>query len=78
MPKRNSKIFKTFKSVLIILCVIIVLTIIIVGLVVLWSQKSKESAPKRNESMPEEKDVESILSFIKNFFSIFLSKDFVF
>jgi flagellar basal body-associated protein FliL len=78
MPKTNSKSFKIFKSVLIILCVIIILTVITIGLVILWSQKLKESTPKRNESMPEEKDVDSILSFIKNLFSIFLSKDFVF
>jgi hypothetical protein len=58
------------------LCVVIVLTVITVGPVILWSQKSKESTPKRNESMPIEKDFESILSFIKNFY--FLSKYFVF
>jgi flagellar basal body-associated protein FliL len=68
MPKTNSKSFKIFKSVLIILCVIIVLTVIAVGLVVLWSQKSKESTLNRNESMPiKEKDVDSILSFLRNF-----------
>jgi flagellar basal body-associated protein FliL len=48
-----------------ILCVVIVLTVITVGLVLLWSQKSKES-PKRNESMPEEKEFEGILSFINS------------
>ncbi len=61
MPKRNSKSFRIFKSVLIILCVIIVLTVITVGLVILLSQKSKESTPK-------EKDVHSIYHSLKTFF----------
>ncbi len=51
------------------LCVVIVLTVITVGLVILWSQKSKESTPK-------EKDVNGIYHSLK--ISIFLSKSFVF
>ncbi len=72
MPKRNVKSFKFVKSVLLKLCVVIVITVITVGLVILWSKKSKESTPKRNESMPEEKHFKSILSFIINsyFFKI--------
>jgi flagellar basal body-associated protein FliL len=66
MPKRNIKSFKFVKLVLLMLCVVIVLTVITVGLVILWSQKSKESTPKRNESMPEEKHFKSILSLIIN------------
>jgi flagellar basal body-associated protein FliL len=61
MPKRNSKIFKFVKLVLLMLCIVIVFTVITVGLVILWSQKSEES-------MPKEKDIESILSFIRNLF----------
>jgi flagellar basal body-associated protein FliL len=68
MPKINSESFQIFKSVFIIFCVIIVLTVITVGLGILCSQISKQS-------MPEEEEVDSILSFIKNFY---LSKDFVF
>jgi flagellar basal body-associated protein FliL len=71
MPKTNSKSFQFVKLVLLMLCVIIVLTVLTVGLVILWSQKSKESTPKRNDSMPEEKDLKSILSFIKNFYFFF-------
>ncbi len=67
MSKRNCKSFKLIKLMLLVLCVVIVLTVITVGLVKLWSQKSKESTPKRNESLPKEKDVKSILSFIKIF-----------
>jgi flagellar basal body-associated protein FliL len=76
MQKRNSESFKFVKLVLLILCAVIVLTVITVGLVILWSQKSKESTPKRNESMPYEKDVDSIYHSLK--ISIFLSKYFVF
>jgi K+-transporting ATPase A subunit len=65
MPKRNIKSFKFVKSVLLMFCVVIVLT---VGLVILRPQKSKESTPKSNESMPEEKGFESILSFITNIY----------
>jgi flagellar basal body-associated protein FliL len=68
MPKRNVKSFKFVKSVLLKLCVVIVITVITVGLVILWSKKSKESTPKRNESMPEEKHFNSTLSFIINFY----------
>jgi flagellar basal body-associated protein FliL len=69
MPKINSKSFQFVKLVLLMLCVFIVLTVITFGLVILWSLKWKESTPK-------EKYVESILTFIKNFY--FLSKDFGF
>jgi flagellar basal body-associated protein FliL len=71
MPKTNIKSFEFVKLVLLMLGVVIVLTVITVGLVILWSQNSKESAPKRNDSMPEEKDLKSILSFIKNFYFFF-------
>jgi hypothetical protein len=47
---------------------VILLKVIKVGLVVAWSQKSEESTPK-------EKDDDSILLFIKNFY--FLFKDFI-
>ncbi len=66
MPKTNIKSFKFVKLVLLMLFVVIVLTVITVGLIILWSQKSKESTPKRNESMPEEKHFKSILSLIIN------------
>ncbi len=64
MPKRNIKSFKFVKLVLLMLCVVIVLTVITVGLVILGSQKSKQSTPKKRGS-------DSILSFIKNFYFIF-------
>ncbi len=69
MPKTNIKSFKFVKLMLFMLCVVIVLTVITVGLVILWSQKSKESTPK-------EKDVNGIYHSLK--ISIFLSKSFVF
>jgi flagellar basal body-associated protein FliL len=71
MPKRNIKSFKFVKSVLLMLCVVIVITVITVGLVILWSKKSKESTPKRNESMPEEKHFESILSLEISIFFVY-------
>jgi preprotein translocase subunit SecG len=55
---------------LLMLCVVIVFTVITVGLVILSSQKSKES-------MPKEKDVNSIYQSLK-ISTFFLSKDFVF
>jgi hypothetical protein len=61
MPKTNIKSFQFVKLVLLMLWVVIVLTVLTVGLVILWSQISKES-------MPEEKHFKSILSFIKNFY----------
>jgi hypothetical protein len=61
MPKTNIKSFQFVKLVLLMLCVVIVLTVITFGLVILWSQKWKELTPK-------EKYVDSILSFIKNFY----------
>ncbi len=64
MPKTNVKSFQFVKLVLLMLCVVIVLTVITFGLVILWSQKWKELTPK-------EKYVDSILSFIKNFYFIF-------
>jgi flagellar basal body-associated protein FliL len=69
MSKRNIKSFQFVKLVLLMLCVVIVLTVITVGLVILWSKKSKESTFR-------EKDVDSIYHSLKT--SIFLSKDFVF
>ncbi len=68
MHKRNIKSFKFVKLVLLMLCMVILLKVIKVGLVVAWSQKSEESTPK-------EKDDDSILLFIKNFY--FLFKDFI-
>jgi hypothetical protein len=68
MSRRNSKSSKIFKSVLIILCVIIVIVVFWVGLRILLTENSDESTPK-------EKDVESILSFIKKL--SFLLKYFV-
>ncbi len=72
MLKRNIKSFKFVKSVLLMLWVVIVFTVLTVGLVIIWSQISKELTHKRNESMPEEKHFMSILSFIINsyFFKI--------
>ncbi len=58
MPKRNSKSFKFVTLVLLILCVVIVLTVITIGLVIVWSQESKESTPK-------EKNVDSIYHSLK-------------
>jgi flagellar basal body-associated protein FliL len=68
MPKTNIKSSEFVKLVLLMLGVVIVLTVLTVGLVILWSQNSKESTPKRNESMPEEKHFKSILAFIKYFY----------
>jgi hypothetical protein len=61
MSQTNSKSFKIFKSVLIILCVIIVNAVVWVGLGILLTQKS-------GQSMPKEEDIESILSLIRNLF----------
>jgi flagellar basal body-associated protein FliL len=69
MPKSNSKGFKFVKLVLLMLCVVIVFTVLTVGLVILWSQKSKESTPK-------EKYVHSIYHSLK--ISIFFVLRFCF
>jgi flagellar basal body-associated protein FliL len=69
MPKTNIKSFKFFKLMLLMLCVVIVLTVITVGLVILWSQKSKESTPK-------EKDINSIYHLLK--ISIFICQKVLF
>jgi flagellar basal body-associated protein FliL len=64
MPKIDSKSFKFVKLMFLILCVVIVMTVITVGLVILGSQKSKQSTPKERGS-------DNILSFIKNFYFVF-------
>jgi hypothetical protein len=60
MSQTNSKSFKIFKSVLIILCILIVNAVVWVGLGILLTQKSGQSMIKEG--------IESILSFNRNLF----------
>ncbi len=61
MSQTNSRGFKIFKSVLIILCVIIVNAVVWVRIGILLTEKSGQSIPKGE-------DIESILSLIRNLF----------